>query len=257
MKFVYGYNTKDNERREGIISAASRDDAYAALKKQGIKPFRVELAPGLVNRLASLGKRWVAIVSLLVLVGGLVLYLTTMRSEIKSLNTELESLDPQVASFTSTARRQVIGDSAVIEKGIRTGWSDVFAGEGERFLASFAIPGVPAGLRATTEEEINLALSRKVDAMAGDSIEARQIKSMVEGMKIELREYLAAGGTVVGYGQRLVQRQEAELELYNRAKSELDAAQKSGMSEAEIESLWEKRNASLRQMGIKLLSLGE
>jgi hypothetical protein len=35
-----------------------------------------------------------------------------------------------------TTRRQVIGDAFLIEKGLRTGWSDVFAHEGERFLAS-------------------------------------------------------------------------------------------------------------------------
>ena len=39
-------------------------------------------------------------------------------------------------------RRQVIGDAAVVDKGIATGWADVFAEEGERFFASFAIPGL-------------------------------------------------------------------------------------------------------------------
>ena len=57
-----------------------------------------------------------------------------------------------------TTRRQIIGDTAIIEKGIRTGWTDVFELDGERFLASFAIPGVPAGQRSTTVEEIQKAL---------------------------------------------------------------------------------------------------
>ena len=57
-----------------------------------------------------------------------------------------------------TTRRQIIGDTAIIEKGIRTGWADVFDLEGERFLASFAIPGVPAGQRSTTVDEIRKAL---------------------------------------------------------------------------------------------------
>ena len=57
-------------------------------------------------------------------------------------------------------RRQVIGDTAVIEKGVRVGWADVFETEGERFLASFAIPGVKAGQRSTTEQALQEALAR-------------------------------------------------------------------------------------------------
>ena len=39
--------------------------------------------------------------------------------------------------------------------------------EGERFLASFAIPGVPAGLRNTTEDEIRAALNRSMSESVG------------------------------------------------------------------------------------------
>ena len=45
---------------------------------------------------------------------------------------------------TDQTRRYPIGDAAIIEKGILTGWSDVFEHEGDRFLASFAVPGVKA-----------------------------------------------------------------------------------------------------------------
>ena len=80
---------------------------------------------------------------------------------------------------------------------------------------------------------------------------------MVEGMKDELRRYLAAGGTIAGYGQRLVERQEEEIAYYNRAKAEIEAARKANMSAEQLNDLWEKRNESLRQMGVKLVAMPE
>ena len=150
----------------------------------------------------------------------------------------------------------MIGDMAVIEKGVRTGWSDVFEREGDRFLASFAVPGVAAGQRNTSEEEIRRALAEKVKTKPDDSLEAQQIKAMVEGMKQEARRYIAAGGSIVGYGQRLVERQEAEIAIYARTKTEIEAARKK-MSEDVFEDYLEKRNDELRNLGIRPVVIGE
>ena len=151
VKFLYEYKTSENERRSGEIDAASRSAVYAELKKQGIKPYKVELAPGFANWLMSLGKRTAAIAVLAVAVVG-VCFLWKGSENRAALNEDKAAVFDD--KFENKTRRQVIGDAAIIEKGIRTGWSDVFAEEGERFLASFAIPGVPAGQRNTTEEEI-------------------------------------------------------------------------------------------------------
>lgn len=243
MKFLYEYRTKDNELKNGSINAATRDAAFQVLKASGIRPARMIEAPGVLNKILGRGKRWLVIAAL----GVLCIVLIAI---IRSTPSTYTSLD-------AAARRQVIGDVAVIEKGIRTGWADVFPEEGERFLASFAIPGVPAGQRNTNEEEIRRALDRRIEVSKDDTIEARQIKLMVEGMKQELRDYLAAGGRIVDYGVRLVRRQEEELSYYNRAKTEIENAKKSGMNQAQLEELWEKRNAALRRMGVKLVPLPE
>ena len=249
MKFLYEYRTKDNVRHTGTITAASRDAVYTTLKAQGIKPGRVEEAPGFFNKLFGKGKRWIAILVL----GALCLMLGAVAMRFRS---EAESAPVEIANaILGTTRRQPIGDIAIIEKGVRTGWAEVFEHEGERFLASFEIPGVPAGQRNTKVEEIEAALARRVDASEADTIEARQIKAMVEGMKEELRRFLAKKGTIVEYGHRLVQRQEEELGYYNRAKAEIENAKKSGMPDAQLTELWEKRNDSLRRMGIKLVPL--
>lgn len=244
MKFLYEYRTPDNAKHNGVICASDREAAYAALKQKGIKPSRFAEAPGFFNKLFGKGKRWIAI-------GALGILCAVLAVIIRST--------PKYAEIDSTARRHPIGDAEVIDRGIRTGWASVFPEEGERFLASFAVPGTPAGLRSTTEEEVKAALSRKIEVSADDSIEARQIKSMVEGMKRELREFLADGGTVKQYGRRLVQRQEAEIGYYHRAKAAVDAAVKDGKSDAAIAELLDKHNASLRRMGIRpvILPQGE
>ena len=254
MRFLYEYKTKENVQQRGEISAPSRSAVYTELKKQGIKPYKVDLAPGFWNWVQSLGKRTAAIA--LLTIGVIAVSFLWLGQKDKAAAFE----DKAIAysdKFENKTRRQVIGDTAIIEKGIRNGWADVFPDEGERFLASFAIPGVPAGQRNTTEEEISAALSRQIVPTDSDGIEARQIKSMVEGMKDELRDFMRNGGTIKQFGSCLVERQEAELGYYNRTKSELETLHKAATPTKELESLWEKRNNELRQMGIKLVPMPE
>ena len=247
MKFVYGYKTKENETREGCISAPSRDAVYAKLKKDGIRPFSVSLAPGFFNRLLSLGRRWLAIAILGVATVVLLAYLAF----------ENDAAAPIVDTLESMTRRQPIGDAAIIEKGIRSGWDFVFDDIGDRFLASFAIPGVPAGVKSVDAEKLVASLSTKVAPSGDDGIEVRQIKSMVEGMKEEMRRFLAAGGSPKQYGRLLVERQEQEIGYYTRAQQELKSLASSGASVEEIEDRWERRNEELRHMGIRLIAMPE
>lgn len=254
MRFLYEYRTSENVPQSGTIAAPNRDAAFAMLKERGIRPSKVVEAPGVFNKVFGKGKRWLAIAFLLVVALGATLALTRTTAELKEAKEEVSLV---TLPFEDMTRRQVIGDTMLIEKGIRDGWSEVFAEEGERFLASFAVPGVPVGVRNTSEEAISAALARKVVVEPSDGLEARQIKAMVEGMKEELRDYLAAGGTIVGYGKELVKRQEQEIAYYTRAKAEIDKLKASGASDDEIFAVWEDRNNKLRRMGIKLVSLPE
>ena len=248
MKYTYAYKTSDGARHEAAIEAASRDAAFAALREQGIRPIKVVAADGSKANGAPVGvRRRVVAMSILVAVvaavGATVAFLSIVRPT------------PEIDAFQADqTRRYPIGDAAIIEKGILTGWSDVFEHEGDRFLASFAVPGVKAGQRNTTVEEIESALGRKIEPTPDDGLEARQIKAMVEGMKQEARAYVAAGGSVVEYGRRLTERQDAEIAIYERTKSEIDEARKT-LSQDDFFARWEERNDRLRNLGIKLVPL--
>ena len=268
MKYTYAYKTSDGVRHEAAMDAASREAVFEALRAQGIKAIKVVAADGSkANGAENDSKRTSASVvvaaTVLIaaaiaggawwLIGGGGRVATALPSD----ETQPTGGEVKATSFlTAQTRRQVIGDVAVIEKGIRTGWADAFEREGDRFFASFAIPGAEAGQRSTSEDELRRVLESAVEAKPDDPLEIRQIKAMVEGMKEEARRYIAAGGTAVGYGQRLVERQEAEIAIYGRVKSDIEAAHKK-MDSSAFEDYLEKRNDELRNLGIKPVVITE
>ena len=246
MKYTYAYKDSDGKRHEASIEASSREAVFEALRRDGIRPIKVVAADGSKanGEVRGVSRRVVGLAAALAAIGAVVA--TSLYNRART---------PPAPEFEAEqTRRQVIGDSAVIDKGIATGWSDVFPEEGERFFASFAIPGVKAGQRNTTVEELNAALERRIDADDEDGMEARQIKSMVEGMKAEARAYIAAGGNIVEYGKRLTERQDAEIAIYERTKAEIDEARKT-LSQDDFFARWEERNDRLRNLGIRLVPL--
>ena len=255
MKYTYAYKTSDGVRHEDSIEAESRDAAFTLLRGRGIRPIKVVAADGSKanGEVRGVRKRWVAaIVAIAVVIAGITAYFGGFLASRRGLSPRfLVSVPTFEAEQT---RRQVIGDAAVVDKGIATGWADVFADEGERFFASFAIPGVKAGQSNTTVEELNEALARSVAPADADGMEARQIKAMVEGMKAEARAYVAAGGSVVEYGRRLTERLDAEIAIYERTKAELEKARETLGRDAYL-SLWEEKNDQLRNLGIRLVPL--
>lgn len=228
------------------MDAESREAVFEALRKKGIRPIKVIAEDGSKanGEIRGVRRRVVGVAAVLAAIVAVIA--TSLYNRVSA---------PPLPEFESgQTRRQIIGDTAIIDKGIATGWSDVFPEEGDRFFASFAIPGVRAGQRNTTVEEIKAALDRDVEVSDSDGLEARQVKSMVAGMKAEARAYINAGGSIVDYGKRLTERQDAEIAIYERAKAEIDHARKT-MSQDDFIALWEGRNDQLRNLGIRLVPL--
>ncbi len=246
MKYTYAYKDSEGKRHEASMDAESREAVFEALRKKGIRPIKVIAEDGSKanGEIRGVRRRVVGVAAVLAAIVAVIA--TSLYNRVSA---------PPLPEFESgQTRRQIIGDTAIIDKGIATGWSDVFPEEGDRFFASFAIPGVRAGQRNTTVEEIKAALDRDVEVSDSDGLEARQVKSMVAGMKAEARAYINAGGSIVDYGKRLTERQDAEIAIYERAKAEIDHARKT-MSQDDFIALWEGRNDQLRNLGIRLVPL--
>lgn len=250
MRFVYGYKTRNNEERHGEISAASRDLAFRKLKAQGIHPFRVDLAPGFWNWILSMGKRVAIIGLLLIVVLVLIGVLVRERAEDKY----------SVGGFAkSIERRQIWGDAAIIRSAEASGWRGVFEREGERFLAKYARPGlkVPPVLFANRLEDLVAdCLDEKIRVSENELIEYKQLKSIVSGMKDELREYVRDGGTIAGYIQCLQERQNEEVVIVRSVERKLCKLVGSESREKVIAE-WNESNAKLRTMGLPTVMLPE
>ena len=240
MKFIYQYRTPDNKSHKGVIKAASKEAAYAALKAKGVKPGRVEDAPGFFNKLFGKGKRWIAIAVLSLAVVGATVYFAT--------------LPPSVLPFAE--RGQIYGDASVLQQHESEGWADVFADPGDRILAAFAQPGKPVA-SSLVPASFN---TRPVRIAASDLDEVKRMKQIVNGMKRELERYLASGGNEKGYYERLVERQSLEGRIVENLTRDIDALRRQAERSYDKEELlakWREKNATLRDMGFKTIPLPE
>ena len=234
-KFHYFYQSKENKNLDGWIVAKSRDDAYAQLRKQSIKPYKV------VGKDPIAWKRWAAIAVLAVALAGTYAWLA-LRSE-------------PVAPDEQFVRHQIYGAESVIRNGISTEWSACGLDEGERYLARYAQPGIKVAYRRKTPETasaVEASLSRHLEVEDSELLEYRQLKQIVESIKDELRAYIKSGGNVDGFLDRLQERQGQEVAYYNAANQELENA-KATMPEDELYNLWAAKNAELRAIGLPML----
>lgn len=234
-KFHYFYQSKENKNLDGWIVAKSRDDAYAQLRKQSIKPYKV------VGKDPIAWKRWAAIAVLAVALAGTYAWLA-LRSE-------------PVAPDEQFVRHQIYGAESVIRNGISTEWSACGLDEGERYLARYAQPGIRVAYRRRTPETasaVEAALARHLEVEDSELLEYRQLKQIVESIKDELRAYIKSGGNVDGFLDRLQERQDQEVAYYNAANQELENA-KATMPEDELYNLWAAKNAELRAIGLPML----
>ena len=115
MKYTYAYKTSDGTRHEATMVAKSREEVFAELRKQGIKAIKVIAADGSKANGEVRGVRKRVVTALVVFVAlsvGVVACFSGTRTG--------GDLTPSEPSFTTDqARRQIIGDAAIIEKNIR------------------------------------------------------------------------------------------------------------------------------------------
>ena len=164
--------------------------------------------------------------------------------------------DPAVSS----PRHQIYGDSAVMEGLERGDFGAVLPREGDRMLAVLAQPGKfmcakgasPRYLAATQNAAFaayakdELAPERDIVIAPKDPREIKELKQIVNGIRGELRGYLANGnGTPRSFWRRLNERSASEMLIYERTRRELE--------KEKSPEVWEQKNAALRRLGLRTI----
>ncbi len=90
------------------------------------------------------------------------------------------------------------------------------------------------------EPDSDLAIS------PSDPREVRELKQIVNGMRKEMRAYLANGnGTPRSYWRRLLERTRQEMQIYERTRRELENEKNA--------AVWEEKNEALRRLGLRTI----
>ena len=262
MKYTYAYKTSDGTRHEATMDAESREAVFAALRERGIKAIKVVAADGSKanGEVRGVRKRVVALIALAAaIVVGVVAFILG-----ESNNQTIEQSD----NSPSSPRHQIYGDPAIVESFERGNFSVVFTNEFDRMLAWFAQPGKLMCPRGTdprrlagdfaqaycatsctshdtsrSSREHSAECSRET---VNDSREVRELKQIVNGMREELREYLANGnGTPRSYWRRLLERTQQEMQIYERIRRELENEKNP--------AVWEEKNEALRRLGLRTI----
>ena len=257
MKYTYAYKTSDGVRHEDSMTAASREEVFAALRKQGIKAIKVVAADGSKanGEVRGVRKRAVAVLVAFVALGvGVAAYFGGTRTA------AVVGVNPA----TISPRHQIYGDPAIMESLERGDFSGILTREGDRLLAIFAQPGKLMCARGTNPRRLTPNAAAQFAAYAKDELEAdkdiaisandprevRELKQIVNGIRDEMRSYLANGnGTPRSFWRRLNERTLSEMQIYERTCRELE--------KEKSPEVWERKNEALRRLGLRTIPLPE
>ncbi len=231
MKYIYYYQTAQNEKKEGEIKARNRAEAYAAIRRLGIRPYRVvgDDPPVWRERLGWIVS--ISLAALLLLVVGMTVVFVGRKE------------------LTALPRQQLIGDSSSIAVGVSSDWAGALSTALDRFLAAYAQPG----WSVTLEEVDGAAQAQMLQELAemplkfekGESQSIRQLKRIILGMREEMKDFLEKGGTFEDYRTYLDERQARECSLRDKAFETLNRS-----PESERAKVLRNLNIRMKDMGL-------
>ena len=256
MNYTYAYKTSDGKRHEAAMDAESREAVFEALRARGIRAIKVVAADG--SKANGAPRRVPRLTSLVPVVAAAVV-LASLASLV-SLKSFLSKGDGPTGPATATPRHQIYGDPATMEAFGRGEFGDALPREGDRLLAVFAQPGrlmCERGFNPQMPSAAQLAAFSKyakdelvpkhdLPVDASSPREERELRQIVNGMRAEMREYLANGnGTPRSYWRRLGERTMQEMQIFERTRRELDGEKS--------DAVWEAKNDALRRIGLRTI----
>lgn len=231
VKYVYYYQTKLNENRQGEIKARDRADAYAQLRKKGIRPYRV------VGDDPVRWQPW-ALAALILVLASVVAVLTTV-------------IFVRDGRGSGNQRCQIEDDSGVVVKAFANGFEGVFAAELDNHLAMYAQPGwevVPANLSPELLSAFTNGLSTSAQLLQPSVKEFQKLLKIVTYLRARLSNHIADGGSFETFFQILDENQELETALRTKA-FEMVLNVRPELREHMLQSV----NSRLRTMGMRPL----
>jgi len=253
VKYTFAYKTSDGVRHEDSLDANCRDEVFEVLRGRGIRPIKVVAADGSKanGEVRGLRKRAVfALVALAAAVAGVVAYFGGERTGAATA----------ANSAASAPRHQIYGDPATVEGLERGDFAAVLPRAGDQMLAVFAQPGKLMCAKGANPRRIDeksygafeayakndLAVENDIAINGSESREITELKQIVNGMRAEMREYLANGnGTPRSFWRRLNERSAQEIQIYERTRRELE--------KETSEEVWEQKNDALRRLGLRTI----
>ena len=281
MKYTYAYKTSDGVRHEDSMNAASREEVFAELRKRGIKAIKVVAADGSKanGEVKGVRKRAVAALVALAAVCAVVAYCGgTRTAAVTAANSATSSPRHQIYGDPAIMEPIERGDFGGILPREGDKMLAVFAQPGKlmcargfdpRRLNQKLSPSSADNGRAccpqAAERRVgdntpyqnaaqvfeayakdDLGADKDIQIVAEDSCEVRELKQIVNGMREEMREYLANGnGTPRSYWRRLNERTLSEMQIYERTRRELEKETRP--------EIWEQKNESLRILGLRTI----
>jgi len=278
MTFSYSYKDSGGARHEGKIEAPGRDEAFAALRRQGIRPIRVEAPAG-----ASVGggKGWLTVGAVVLGAGCLVLGAVlwqTARGLGNGVSGELgpvaaEDARPTRSDMGGYPRQEPVGSHKALEtrpvelpfsgrvarprarkpihgferfsRQVEDRFAKIFDHPSEAYLARFAQPGVEVP-RLPDEEVVDMlgddmqdALDDPIALLPDDARAVADLKRIVSGLKEEVALLLASGKTPMEVKNWLEGRQRMEADYRRHLVRRLE--------DGELTS--EEANGMLESMG--------
>lgn len=253
MKYIYAYKSSDGTRHEASMDAESREAVFQSLRRQGIKAIKVIATDGsrANGEIRGVRIRIVAILVGIVAAGvGAAAYLGGSHSR------TTKAFEPVNVS----PRHQIYGDPALIERFESGDFGEALTNTGDRLLAWYAQPGKIMCPKSVNPRRMSMTymqlfdnytanqLGEEYDLVVSDidSREIVELKQIVNGIRQELREYLANGnGTARSFWRRLIERTMNEAQIFERTLHELANETSS--------AVWDEKNEQLRRLGLRTI----
>ena len=234
MKYQYFYQTSSNENKTGFVNAKNRAEAYAALRKSGIRPYRLKGDDPLNWQPWAVGGAFFALTA--------AFFLTLFFWK-----------DDSVIKVEGVRRQQLYGDKAVISSGLETNWEKFLPTKLDTYLAAYAQPGwiaLPPDCSADDIASFKADLECPLELSSGDSDAVQLLKAIVLAMRSEFAEYIERGGSAAEYLKFLDERQDEEISIRKRAVESVEAAPQDIRSKVLMNA-----NVRLREMGLAEIEL--